>query len=76
MEPLRKELLVQNGFFTPPVVPYRGRLGTVLHFAHCVYSQSSSVASLVSATYPSAKQVLIRPSSRKNGPTQDGVGPF
>ena len=37
---------------------YRGRLGTVLHFAHCVYSQSSSVASLVSATYPSAKQVL------------------
>ena len=26
---------------------YRGRLGTVLHFAHCV-----------SATYPSAKQVL------------------
>ena len=39
--------LVQNGFFTPPVVHYRGRLGTVLHFAHCV-----------SATYPSAKQVL------------------
>ena len=37
---------------------YTGRLGTVLHFAHCVYSQSSSVASLVSASYPSAKQVL------------------
>ena len=37
----------QNGFFTPPVVHYRGRLGTVLHFAH-----------FVSATYPSAKQVL------------------
>ena len=43
--------LVQNGFFTPPVVPhYRGRLGTVLHFAH-----------YVSATYPSPKQVLMGP---------------
>ena len=27
MEPLRKELLVQNGFFTPPVVPLQGSFG-------------------------------------------------
>ena len=46
---------------------YRGRLGTVLHFAHCVYSQSSSVASLVSATYPSTKQVLSRESRVMSG---------
>ena len=49
---------------------YRGRLGTVLHFAHCVYSQSSSVASLVSATYPSAKQVLLL----LKEPTKRGLG--
>ena len=39
---------------------YRDRLGTVLHFAHCV-----------SATYPSAKQVLNASSSEGGSAASD-----